>query len=164
MQRQLYDKLTKTAMAFIDSCRPNPAGSNKPDAEAILANLDGNHFRIDWGHKTLVTTKPALQGHKSGQEFVEHMSKMAPGLETWAIEIRQVIVDPIQRTAMVRAEFFMVPLGSGLAEERTVLNDIILTFAMDQTGEKILAATEFIDPVASAEIGRLMAANKPDYV
>ncbi|KXT02551.1 hypothetical protein AC578_10661 [Pseudocercospora eumusae] len=161
MDSQLYNKLQTTAMNYMQSIRPTLAGSNNPNVEAILSNFDPN-FLMDWGHKRFVSTTSTLQDQITGQEFVTHMSKMAQGLETWSIEVQQTIVDTKQRKVMVRGDFFMIPKGSGPVSERTVLNDIIFVFAMDENGEKLVSATEFIDPVASAEIGRLMAANKPD--
>jgi hypothetical protein len=158
----LYDQITTTAQRFLHALNPDPIDSNRVNAARILANLSPD-FRMSWGHATFVRGKPALQGAKSGPEFVEHMRAMTPGLETWRNEITQRVVDPVQRTAVVRADFWMVPRGEGTREERTVLNEILFTFEMDARGEKVVAAVEFVDPVATAEIGRLMAAERPSY-
>ena len=114
---------------------------------------------MDWGHRHFVSTKPGLQGERSGDGFVTHMSSMTPGLKTWRIEITDLCVDVEHRSVVVRADYYMTP-GVGEA----VVNDIVLWMSMDESGEKIVRCTEFLDPVATEELGRRMRAAKGDVV
>ena len=146
----LYDKLETTARAHITSCLPQTLGSNDANAEAILSHLAPD-FRMDWGHSFFVSTKPGLQGEVTGEGFVSHLTGMAPLLETWSIEIMNVSVDVEKRNVVVRADYHMVPKGG---EE--VLNDIIFWMVTDEGGTKLRKCTEFVDPVASAELAKRM--------
>lgn len=150
----LYKALARTATSFLESCRPSPAGSNIPDKEKILSNLSRD-FHMGWGHKFFVSAAPPLQGLKSGKEFVEHLEGMASRLHTWDIEITNLLVDEPKKSVMARGDFNMTPVPGS-----TVQNDIILIMKMDDSGEKLVEATEFVDTTAAAEIRRLMEAGQ----
>ena len=152
MASNLYNKLEQTAKAHLQACLPKTKGSNDVDTEAILSHLSSD-FRQDWGHSFFVSTKPALQGEVTGQGFITHMAGMAPALQTWDIIITSICVDVEKKCATVRVVFHMKPKGG---EE--VLNDIVFWMFMNESGEKLVRCTEFIDPVASAELGRRMKA------
>ena len=146
----LYEKLAITATGHLTSCLPITPGSNDPSPEAILSIL-APEFRIQWGHNFFVTTVPPLQGLKTGEEFVQHLQGMAKSLQTWSINITQTCVDVQNKTVVLRADFHMVPKGG---EE--VLNDILFWIVMNEAGDKVVKVTEFIDPVASAELAKRM--------
>lgn len=148
----LYRKLAATAEGHVLSCLPRTPGANDPSADAILSHLAPS-FRINWGHSFFVSTKPGLQGEKTGEGFVSHLTGMAKALQTWRINVTNTAVDVQQRTVVVRADFHMVPKG---AEE--VLNDIIFWVVMDDSGEKVVKCTEFIDPAATSELATRMQA------
>lgn len=149
--QKLYDKLASTAKAHLETCLPKTLGSNDPDPEAILSYMDPS-FRIDFGHKFFVSTAPPMQGEKTGDGFVSHISGMVSRLKTYSLDVTNVSVDVEKRTAVLRVDFHMVPKGG---EE--VLNDIIFWMVMDDSGEKVVKVTEFVDPVASAELAKRMA-------
>lgn len=148
----LYEKLVATAKGHLHTCLPMTHGSNNADPEAILSYLDPS-CRIDFGHKYFISTAPGLQGEKTGNGFVSHLTGMASSLQTWSIDVTNTSVDVEKRTVVLRTDFHMVPKGG---EE--VLNDIIFWMVMDESGEKILRYTEFVDPVASAELAKRMKA------
>ena len=148
----MYDKLAKTAKDALLACLPKTKGSNDPDSDAILANLAPD-FYMDFGHQFFVSTLPPLQGRKDGPGFVSHMSGMAKSLQTWSINITNQAVDVEKRTVVFRTDFHMVPKGG---EE--VLNEIIFWLEMDGSGKKVVHYTEFVDPVASAELAKRMKA------
>ena len=150
----LYDKLAATAKAHLFTCLPQTPGSNDPDPKAILSYLDAS-FRLDFGHKFFVSTAPGLQGEKTGDGFVSHISGMVSLLRTYSLEITNTCVDVERRTVVLRVDFHMVPKGG---EE--VLNDIVFWIVMDESGEKVLRYTEFVDPVASAELAKRMKAGR----
>ncbi|CAK4032823.1 Hypothetical predicted protein [Lecanosticta acicola] len=138
-----YDKLASTATNFITACAPKSPNSNTPDAEAILGILAPD-ARLQWGHKTFIASSPWLQGHRTPQEFVQHMSGMASKLGTWKPSVTNTIVDVRKRRVMLRADFHMTAQNG-----TTVLNDIIFIIDVDESLEKIVTVTEFIDPKAA---------------
>ena len=147
----MYDKLAATAKGHLSTCLPKTEGLSDPSPESILSLLAPSVL-IDFGHKYFISTTPALQGEKSGDGFVSHLTGMAAKLQTYSIDITDISVDVEKRRVVLRADFHMVPKGG---EE--VLNDIIFWMTMDESGEKIVKYTEFVDPVASAELAKRMA-------
>lgn len=148
----LYDNIAQTIENHMSAILPKTTGSNDVDAEAILSNLAPEYIH-DFGHSYFVSTRPPLQGEKDGNGFVGHMSSMAPMLETWSIDTTQTCIDAERYRAVVRADFHMKPKGGD-----EVLNDIIFWMKFDETGQKLLGVTEFVDPIASAELGARMRA------
>ena len=146
----LYDQLASTAKAHLLSCQPQTKGSNDPDGKLILSHLAPS-FSIDWGHSFWVLTAPHLQGKKTGDEFVSHLLGMAQFLQTWDIVVKDMSVDTKKKSVIVRSDFHMVPKGG---EE--VLNEIIFWIVMDESGEKVVKCTEFVDTFASEELAKRM--------
>lgn len=144
--------LAQTVEKHMQAILPKTPGSNDVDAEAILSNL-APEYQHDFGHSYFVSTKPHLQGEKDGNGFVQHMSGMATWLQTWDIKIRNTCIDDKRKSAVVRADFYMTPKGG-----QTIVNDILFWIALDESGRKLVKLTEFVDPVASAELGARMQA------
>lgn len=149
-----YTKLAKTAQNFVLATSPKSPGTNQTDPERFLACLAPG-FRISWGHKHFVSTKPPMQGALDGEGFCQHQAGMATNLQTWRIEPTSTCVDVDKQTAVVRADFFMTA-----PQQEAVLNDILFWIEMDAGGEKVKSAIEFIDPVATAELMERMQAGK----
>ncbi|KAK5130906.1 hypothetical protein LTR08_001569 [Meristemomyces frigidus] len=147
---ELYDKLTATAREFVLSTSPKTAGGNEPDPDRFLA-IVAPEFKMSWGHKFFVSTKPGLQGEISGKDFVAHQGKMCSNLQTWEIVPTSICVDVEKRSAVLRADFFMTA-----PNQDALLNDIVFWITMDEAGEKATGAKEFIDAVASAELAERM--------
>ena len=150
MSEQLYDKLEETAKAHLLSLRPQEAGSNKLDREAFELHIVSS-WRVNWGHDYFVSTKPPMQGDKSADEFSTHMSMMCALLRTWTIDIKDVCVDARRRSAILRANMLMSPTNGD-----SVVNDILFWIYMDETGDKVVRTTEYVDGVASEELARRM--------
>lgn len=146
----LHDKLANTAKAHLFSCLPQTPGSNDASAEEIHKHLDPD-FRISWGHSMFVANTPPLQGEKTGAGFIEHLLGMAHFLQTWSIDVTDVCVDVPKRKVVLRTDFHMVPKGG---EE--VLNEIIFWMVTNESGDKLVRCTEFVDPVAGAELAARM--------
>jgi len=155
----LYQTIRKTAHAFVDATDPTTPGTNETNPDAIRA-LCASDCVLDWGHATFVSTAPPVQGKHSTQSFIDHMGGMTPKLETWRTEVASIVVDVEQKSAVVRAMYYMTPKGKGSREERTVLNELLYWFVMDEAGAKIVRSTEFIDPVAAQRIGALIKAQE----
>lgn len=145
----MYETLSSTAKSFIDSLSPQTPGSNDQDHAAILALLTDD-FEITWGHDHYVSTQqPHLQGGKSAQGFVDHLSGMSSIFDTFSIDIKKMVVDERQREVDTRVVFNMVVKGE------TVVNDSILAMEMNEDGTKLVKATEFMDAEAVSRIQKL---------
>ena len=148
----MYDKLAATAKGHLFACLPQTKGASDPDPEAILSTLDPS-FRIDFGHKFFISSTPPLQGEKTGDGFISHTTGMTSLLQTYSLEVTNECVDVQKRTVVLRVDFHMVPKGG---EE--VLNDIVFWMVMNESGEMVVRCTEFVDPIASAELQKRMKA------
>ena len=158
MSMSLYDKLHDTAKSWILSTSPVTPGNNQQDHEHILSHLTPD-AKIEWGHANFLSTAPHLQGSKTGQEFIDHLSKMAPMLETWTIDVADVCVDVERKSAVVRADFYMYAKG----DPDAVRNEILFWVYMEEKGEKVLKSTEFIDPTAAGALkAKMMAGGRKD--
>lgn len=150
----LYNKLTETAKNFVLATSPKVAGTNEPASERFLS-FCAPDFGQAFGHKHFVSTKPGMQHRLTAQGFLDHQGTMAKFLHTWSVEPTDVCVDVAKRKAVVRVDFHMMAKG---ASEDPVLNDIIYWITMDESGEKVVEAVEFVDPVASAALQEKMQA------
>ncbi|EMC93444.1 hypothetical protein BAUCODRAFT_240547 [Baudoinia panamericana UAMH 10762] len=144
---KLYDKFADTATSFVLATSPKEAGTNKPDPERFLS-LCAPNFSQSWGHRFFIAHKPGLQGSVDAQAFLDHQAKMSAKLRTWKIDITDVIVDVRKHCAMVRGSFNMFAKG----HDEPVVNDIVYKVTMDETGDKVTAAIEFIDAAATNEL------------
>lgn len=154
----LYSKLHNTAKSWVLSTSPVTPGSNKQDHGHILSHLTPD-AKIEWGHANFLSTAPHLQGSKTGQEFIDHLSSMAPMLETWKIDVSDVCVDKERKSAVVRADYYMYAKGDADA----VRNEILFWVYMNEEGEKVVRSTEFIDPTAAGALkAKMMAGERRD--
>ena len=150
----LYDALAACAQGWVTSTMPKTPHTNDLNVDNILSYLSPS-AQISWGHTTFVSSKPGLQGTKSPNEFIQHLTSMSPNLATWRIELTDVVVDVRKKSAVVRADFHMLVKGEGV---EPVLNDILFWVGMEETeeGVKVIKSIEFIDPTAGAELGKTM--------
>ncbi|KAK4634814.1 hypothetical protein CLAFUW4_00926 [Fulvia fulva] len=148
--QDLYTTLESTATDFITSLSPGTAGSNNPNPVQIMSNMSPD-FRSDFGHRFFVSTKPHLQGRHGAEHFVNRMAFMAVKLETWKIDTTDVVVDERKKSVMVKSDFHMIVRGG-----KAVVNEIVFLLGMDESGQEIVNATEFVDAEAASEIARLM--------
>lgn len=147
----MYQTLTSTAQDFVHACRPAEAGTNKLQSD-LLASFCSPDFTINWGHSFFISQSPPLQKAKTVDEWQAHMKAMTEKLETWSIDITDVIVDVEKKKAVVRGNFNMTVKGC-----EAVCNDILLVMEMSRDWGKVVKCTEFIDPIAGQEIGKNMA-------
>lgn len=149
----LYTKLKTTAEGFVLATSPKTPGTNNPNPDLFLSYLTPD-FSMSFGHKFFVSTRPPLQGTIDGPGFNAHQGGMATKLKTWEIVITSTCVDVKKCCVVVRADFHMHAQGS----DEAVLNDIVFWIDLDERGEKVRRAIEFVDPVASAELAKRMGA------
>lgn len=82
---------------------------------------------------------------------------MAPNLQTWDIDVADVNVDLDKKSAVLRAMFHMQAKN----DPEVVQNEILFWCQMDDSGEKVVRSTEFVDPVALQTLGpKLKAARE----
>jgi hypothetical protein len=141
-----YDQLLATAKAHVYSCNPQTRGSNDPNPETIRSLFDPD-ARTGFGHAYFVSTAPHLQGDKSREGFISHLCGMGSKLQTWHLEPCDIAIDVRKRTATVRVEARMKAPG---ADE--VLNEVVYWIVMDESGEKVVSLTEYLDPMATKEL------------
>lgn len=113
-------------------------------------------FTHHFGHNTFVSSKPSLQSPQNLEEFLAHLDTMVPKLETWNTHISEIAVDEAKMMCVVRASYFMKPVGADQAVE----NDLIWWLWMEEGGSKVQRGMEYIDPIAAAKIMELMMARK----
>lgn len=144
----LYFKLTKTARAWVTSTEPKTPGSNEADYDRILSCLSSDAI-LRFGHMHFVSTAPHLQKDESPNDFVNRLKSMSPTFETWRIDLADVNVDVEKRSAVVRAVFHMQAKN----DPEVVQNEILFWCQMDESGEKVVRSTEFVDPTALQALG-----------
>ena len=150
-----YDSLSKTATDWVTSTRPKTAGSNDPDYDHILSLLAPNAI-LRFGHLHFVSTAPHLQHDESPEDFVARLKSMSRAFQTWSIDIADVNVDTKKRSAVVRAVFHMQAKN----DPEVIKNEILFWCQMDESGEKIVQSTEFVDPAALQALGPKLKAAK----
>jgi len=144
----LYEKLKSTATGFVLATSPKILGSNEPDSDRFRSYLAPN-FRMSWGHKFFVSGKVGLQGFADSEQFLSHQGGMAKHLKTWSVTARNTCVDVNTYSAVLRADFYMTVPGN-----EPLLNETVFWIIMDEAGEKVVNACEFVDAAASAELSR----------
>lgn len=76
-------------------------------------------------------------------------------MQTLEKEIEKVWVDVDARAVILQVVYHFVPKGS----ESSVENQVIWTLAMDEKGEKVAEATQFVDAAAVDDVVTMMRAN-----
>ncbi|KAF2443060.1 hypothetical protein P171DRAFT_474339 [Karstenula rhodostoma CBS 690.94] len=153
---QLYKTLFSTATEFIRCQDRDDSQPTRMNLDRVRAIRTPNHTH-SFGHNHLVSTKPMLQGELGVDAFLAHVDKMVPKLDTWAARITDIVVDETRRMCIVRASYFMQPVGA----EKAVENDVVWWLWVEEGGQKVKKAVEFVDGAATGRIGELlMAAQK----
>lgn len=151
---KLYASIAETATSFVKGTDPNPAGSNKIDADRILSTR-ATECTTAFRPAYFTSTRPHLQKVLDNDGFIAHMSSMTPMLDTWAIDVREVFVDEKRLSAVVQVDYSMTPKGC-----ETVKNDIVWFIRMNESGEKVVDAVEYVDAAASMAIFEMLKAKK----
>ena len=152
----MYSKLRSTAIAFVHSSDIDPA-TNELDKDRVRA-IRTSDYRHSWGHNYFKSQRPALNHTLDLDAFMSHLETMAPNLKSVETRVPDVLVDEERRSASVRSYFYMTPEGG----DETIENDIMWLLEMDETGERVKGAIEFIDAVAAKSIGELVQQAKEE--
>lgn len=153
-----YQSLKETATEFVLSTNPvhNPDGTISVDRTRMLA-VRSPTFLQSWGPHYFAVAR-GFEQPRDLDGFITHMQGMLPKLEDWKIEIREVIVDEVERKASLRTYFCMTVKGKGTVEGRTVRNDVTWFLEMVDDGRQVEKATEYVDAGASTVIGEKIKA------
>lgn len=81
---------------------------------------------------------------------------MTPMLETWRVEVTRTIVDERQHEVAAWAMYYMTPKGDGSTESRTVRHEISWWMTMNEKGDLVERAVEYVDGSAAARIQELV--------
>jgi len=158
-ERPTYETLRATAIECVQSASPILA----PDGEIAIDKSRISAVRApscthSWGpHYFALSRFPKT---RSTNDFITHMERMIPNLETWAISIQDVVVDQERRVATLRTYLFMTPKGLGSKKERTIMNEELWYVTMTEDGKKVQSAEEYVDSEASAAVLKKMRAGK----
>ncbi len=152
----MYSKLRDTAVAFVHSSDIDPQ-SGQLDKDRVRAIRTAD-YRHSWGHNYFKSQRPALNHTLDIEAFVSHLETMAPNLRSVETRVPDILVDEVRHSASVRSFFYMTPEGA----DETIENDIMWLLKMDETGDKVASAIEFIDAVAAKSIGELVQQAKED--
>jgi hypothetical protein len=155
----LYDTLHATATEFVISELPETAGGKTISRARILATRTAS-CKTTWGPRYFVKPRPYFQGEMTNEEFLSHLEGMIKQLETWKIEIGSIVIDEKKLQAVVQADYFMTPAGTGPKESRTVVNDIVWFLRFTGDGKFVDEAKEYVDVGASEAIREIIMAAK----
>ncbi|KAL1592278.1 hypothetical protein SLS60_011355 [Paraconiothyrium brasiliense] len=150
---QLYKTLLATATEFVHCQDRDETQSTRMNLERVRA-IRSTNFLHSFGHNTLVSANPALQGEFTVDSFLAHVTKMMSKLETWDMRISDIVVDETRKMCVVRVSYFMKPYGA----EQPVENDLIWWLWIEEGGKRVMKAVEFVDGVATGRIGELLMA------
>lgn len=139
----LYPKLVTTAQEWVTSTQPKTPGSNDLNTDRIRSRLSPDAI-LRFGHLHFVSTTPHLQRDESPDDFVDRLKSMSSAFETWDIKVADVNVDTEKKSAVVRAVFHMQAKN----DPEVVQNEILFWCQMDESGERVVRSTEFVDPTA----------------
>ncbi|KAM0715155.1 hypothetical protein Q7P37_009620 [Cladosporium fusiforme] len=139
----LYPKLVTTAQEWVTSTQPKTPGSNDLNIDRIRSCLSSDAI-LRFGHLHFVSTAPHLQRDESPDDFVNRLKSMSSAFETWNIKVADVNVDTEKKSAVVRAVFHMQAKN----DPEVVQNEILFWCQMDESGERVVRSTEFVDPAA----------------
>lgn len=79
------------------------------------------------------------------EQYLTHLHRICPLLNTWRTEIKEIFVDETKRSAVVRADHYMMLKG----RDEPFKNDFIWLLTLTESGDKVERAVEFMDSAAS---------------
>ncbi|KAF2188646.1 hypothetical protein K469DRAFT_565198 [Zopfia rhizophila CBS 207.26] len=148
----VYETLHATALEFIRSQDQDPTSASRINTDRLRAICSRNDFQHSWGHHYFTTTNPTLSNTHDVDGFIAHLNSMLPRLESWDTKISSIIIDEVEKMAVVRVSYFMLVRGAN----EPVENDLVWFLTMDEEGRKVIRSIEFIDAAASSKLREIM--------
>jgi hypothetical protein len=136
-QSNLYQAIRNTATKTVLSYTQENCGSHLSALSATLTPTCKRYFRPS----SFFAGSPEMASY--GLSNAEYEARMAPeiaALETWRVDIKKIIVDEAERTAMVRSDNYLTLKG-----RKEVLLEFVFILDMDETGEKVDKVEQYMD-------------------
>jgi hypothetical protein len=137
-----YETICTTATKFVLSTNPIPS-TTTPDSDAILSVRTPSCL-ISYGPSSFLESSP-ITNPMDNDQYIAHLHRICPLLETWRTEIKEIFVDETKRSAIVRADHYMTLKG----RDEPSKNDFMWLLSLTESGEKVERAIEFMDSAAS---------------
>lgn len=153
----LRTTLLETAHEFINStaqiASPKP-GSTGMDVDRLRA-IRSPSYRHSFGHSYMVTKSPNLHD-MSMDGWIEHVARMTPFIQSWRAEVKNAWVDESKKEVLLAVVHTMQP--KGVQEADAIPHEVMWTLKMNETGDKVEEAAEYLDAMAMADIRELIRA------
>jgi hypothetical protein len=136
-QSNLYQAIRNTATKTVLSYTQENCGSHLSAFSATLTPTCKRYFHPS----SFFAGSPEMASY--GLSNAEYEARMAPEiavLETWRVDIKKIIVDEAERTAMVRSDHYLTLKG-----RKEVLLEFVFILDMDETGEKVDKVEQYMD-------------------
>jgi len=132
----LYQTIHKTATKTVLSYTQEKCGADLSVFSATLTPTCKRYFRPS-------SFAGSLEMASYGLSNAEYEARMAPEiaiLETWRVDIKKIIVDEVERSAMVRSDHHLTMKG-----RKEVLLEFVFILDLDETGEKVDKVEQYMD-------------------
>jgi len=138
----VYDTIYSTAAKFVLSTNPIPSTTTL-DSDAILSVRTPSCL-VSYGPSSFLENS-AIANPMDNDQYLAHVNRIRPLLETWRTEIKEIFVDELKLSAIVRANHFMTLKG----RDEPSKNDFMWLLTLTENGDKVKGAVEFMDSAAS---------------
>ncbi|KAK7181220.1 hypothetical protein PSPO01_12697 [Paraphaeosphaeria sporulosa] len=152
-----YDLLRGTALAFITSLSLMPNTTTLDELRFDMAKIRAArapNYTHTFGHNYFVSQTPPMKGTSDLEGFMMRVASMTLKLESETNEVKALAVDEVQGSVVARVSYQMKAPG-----QEPVENDLVWWLWMDAQGTKVERSMEFVDPVATQELQKRMAAS-----
>jgi hypothetical protein len=147
-QSSLYKTIHNTASNTVLSYSQESVGANVSAFSATLSPTCKRYF----APASFFATTPEMANYgMSNAEYEAHMAPEIAILETWRVEIKKIIVDEAERTAMTWSNHYLTMKG-----RKEVLLEFVFMLDMNETGEKVDKILEFIDTAECVKYVQMM--------
>ena len=135
----LYQSIHDTASKFVLSYRSSSSLTtpNVKDASVLSMRSPTCKRYLAPASFLALTGIPASQ---SNEEYVERLAPMYPLLQSWSVEIKDILVDETKRSAVAWSDHSMRLKGRD-----AIILEFMWILTMDKAGEKVENVIEFID-------------------
>lgn len=133
----IYQTIHNTATKTVLSYTQEKCGADMSVFSATLTPTCKRYFRPS----SFFAGSPEMASY--GLSNAEYEARIAPEiavLETWRIDIKKIIVDEVERTAIVRSDHHLTMKG-----RKEVLLEFVFILDMDETGEKVDKVEQYMD-------------------
>jgi hypothetical protein len=150
----LYNRLKASAEEFVLSMDVKPSTFSFDRARVLACRT--SDFQQSYGHNLFISGKPNYQRGLDVDQLMSHLEEAVPRFEAVKGEVTDIYVDEPRKSVVVRSSIILKPKGMS----ETVENDIVWFLEMNESGEKVRKAKEFMDSVAPERLNELFQSAK----